>query len=306
TDRFDKATARSLDYNYDDCCISQVAGILGRSADQERLRERAQGYHLLFDPEHGFMCGKKADGSWLPDFDEFAWGGPYVEGAAWQSTWAVPHDPAGLMTLMGGQQKFLEKLDRLLLQAPTFHVGSYGGVIHEMAEMAAVDFGQYDHGNQPVHLALYLFTAAGCPWKTQYWTRRVLDKLYSPDDFAGDEDNGEMAAWYIFNALGFFPLCPGHPSYVFGSPLFAETRVSLPDGKTLRLRAPGNSPEAVYVNGINRGGRRYESLSISHDELMRGGEVEFLMGKSPEIRHVETKDLPFSLSAYQGMASTTD
>ena len=305
-DRANKATARSLDYVYDDFCISQAAGVLGRAADRHRLRERARNYRHLFDADLGFMWGKKADGSWLPDFDEYAWGGPYVEGGPWQSTWAVPHDPAGLMALMGGQRPFLRKLDRLLLQPATFRPGTYGRAIHEMSEMAAVEFGQYDQGNQPIHLALYLFTAAGCPWKTQYWTRRVLDKLYSPDNYPGDEDNGEMAAWYVLNALGFYPLCPGHPSYVFGSPLFPEARLALPGGKTLRLHAPGNSAQNVYVNRITRDGRAHTPLWISHDDLVQGGVIEFTMARTPGRPPVAPSDLPFSLSPYPDMADGTD
>ena len=305
-DHADKATARSLDYFYDDFCISQVADVLGRTADRQRLRGRAQGYRRLYDADLGFLWGKKADGAWLPDFDQYAWGGPYVEGGPWQSTWAVPHDPAGLMALMGGQRPFLQKLDRLLLQPPTFHVGTYGGVIHEMAEMGAVPFGQYDQGNQPVHLALYLFTAAGCPWKTQYWTRRVLDTLYSPDNYPGDEDNGEMASWYVLNALGVYPLCPGHPSYVFGSPLFPEARLTLAGGKTLRLSAPANSAQNVYVNHITRNGKTHTALWITHRDLVQGGVIEFTMARRPAARPLAATDFPFSMSAYEGMAASTD
>jgi predicted alpha-1,2-mannosidase len=297
-DRYSKATARSLDYYYDDFCISQVAVALGKTSDADRLRQRSLGYHQLYDASTGFFWGKHADGSWQADFDEYAWGGPYVEGGAWQSTWATPHDPAGLMSLMGGRKKFVEKLDRMLLQPPTFKPGTYGGVIHEMAEMAAVDFGQYDQGNQPVHLALYLFAAAGCPEKTQYWTRRVLDKLYTPDQFPGDEDNGEMSAWYVFSALGFYPLCPGHPSYVFGSPLFPEATITVAGGKTLRLRAPATSPANVYVTGITRDGKPHHSLTIGHHAIVSGGSLDFALADRPADRPVADDDLPFSVSPY--------
>jgi predicted alpha-1,2-mannosidase len=304
-DLYDKATARSLDYVYDDFCISQAAGVLGRNSEQQSFRSRALNYRKLYDPGLGFFWGKNSDGTWKSGFDQYAWGGPYVEGGPWQSTWAVPHDPAGLITLMGGQEKFLAKLDRFLYQPPTFHPGTYGGVIHEMAEMGAVPFGQYDQGNQPVHLVLYLFTAAGSPWKTQYWTRRVMDRLYSPDGFAGDEDNGEMSSWYVLNALGIYPLCPGHPSYVFGSPLFPEAHIDLAGGKTLTLRAPGNTPETVYANRVAVNGVPQDRLWVGYDELIRGGTIDFTMAKAPVLRSLGAKDLPFSLSPYPAMTPQT-
>ena len=306
SDHFDKSASRSLDYYYDDFSVAQVAAALGHADDAARLRKRALGYSAVFDSAIDFMWGKEADGTWQTGFDQYTWGGPYVEGGPWQSTWAVPHDPAGLMTLMGGQKPFVQKLDRLLLQPPTFHPGTYGGVIHEMAEMGAVDFGQYDQGNQPVHLALYLFAAAGCPAKTQYWTRRVLDKLFTPDQFPGDEDNGEMSAWYVFNALGFYPLCPGHPSYVFGSPLFPECVLSLSNGKTLTITARGNSAEKVYVNGITRDGHKHTLLGIGHTELTAGGKIEMTMALRPLERRVAAADLPFSLSPYPAPEPAAD
>jgi hypothetical protein len=170
------------------------------------------------------MRGRNANGSWRDPWDEFEWGGPFVEGGSWQHTWGVPHDPAGLIEAMGGPEPFVARLERMLTGSPHFRVGSYGFEIHEMTEMACVPFGQYAHSNQPVHHALYLFACAGRPDLTQYWVRRVLTELYSPDRFAGDEDNGDMSAWYLFSALGLYPLCPGHPSYILGSPPLAARR----------------------------------------------------------------------------------
>ncbi len=304
-DKYDHATARTLDYAYDDFCLSQVAGVLGKRDDQAKYRQRALNYRHVFDPTTGFMRGKNADGSWQEPFDEYAWGDPYIEGGAWQFNFTVPHDPAGLMALMGGQAKMLAKLDRFLYQPPTFHPGTYGQTIHEMAEMAAVDFGQYDQGNQPVHQFLYLYAAAGSPWKTQYWTRRVLDILYTPDSFPGDEDNGEMASWYVLNALGLGPLCPGVPEYVLGSPLFPRATVHLPGGKALVMEAPETSAGNVYVQSVSLNGQAHSQLGIGHQALAEGGHLRFALGHQPPVRSVQPHDLPYALSVYPSVAYDT-
>ncbi|BDI29919.1 alpha-1 2-mannosidase [Capsulimonas corticalis] len=301
-----KSASRSLDYHYDDFCISQVAGVLGRTTDQDRLRARARNYTKLYDAESGFVRGRNADGSWPANFNPYSWGGPYVEGSAWQSTWAVPHDPAGLMAVMGGQEALVRKLDRMMYQSPKFEVGSYGQEIHEMSEMAAVQFGQYAQSNQPVHLALFLYAAAGSPARTQYWVRRTMNELYTPDDFPGDEDNGEMASWYLFNALGLYPLCPGHPSYVLSSPLFPKATVTLEDGKKLVIEALANSAQNCYVTGVAVNGAAHPSLSISHDDIAAGGSLTFTMAAAPSPRALSASDLPYSLSAYPEMAPATD
>jgi len=296
-DKYDHATARTLDYAYDDFCLAQVAGVLGKHEDQAKYQERALSYRNVYDPVTTFMRGKNADGGWQEPFDPYAWGDPFIEGSAWQFNFTVPHDPAGLTSLMGGPAKVLAKLDRLLYQPPTFHPGTYGGVIHEMAEMAAVDFGQYDQGNQPVHSFLYFYAAAGSPWKTQYWTRRVLDMLYTPDSLPGDEDNGEMGAWYVLNALGLGPLCPGVPEYVLVSPLFPTVRLHLPGGKTLLIEATGASEENAYVQNVALNGQVHPPLCVAHSALVEGGILRFVLGPQPPERRLEPDDLPFSLSA---------
>ena len=299
-DKLSHATSRTLDYAYDDFCLAQVADLLGHPDDVAKYRQRALNYKHVYDPGVGFMRGKNADGSWEEPFDEFAWGDPYIEGGAWQSTWAVQHDPAGLIGLMGGAEKFVGKLDKMLSLPPTFHVGSYGGEIHEMTEMARADFGQYAHSNQPVHHVLFLYTAAGRPDKTQYWVRRILDTYYTPDSLPGDEDNGEMCSWYVLNALGFYPLCPGHPSYVFGSPLFPAARVHLPGGKTLTVTAENNAPESVYVQHVTLNDRPHRPLWVSHHDLAQGGHLQFTMGSQPVEKDYsqEPDSLPPSLSRY--------
>ena len=296
-DRYDHATARTLDYAYDDFCLAQVAGVLGKHEDQVKYRKRALSYQNVYDPATTFMRGKNADGKWSEPFDPYAWGDPFIEGSAWQFNFTVPHDPAGLMILMGGPAKMLAKLDRFLYQPPTFHPGTYGGVIHEMAEMAAVDFGQYDQGNQPVHSFLYFYTASGSPWKTQYWTRRVLDILYTPDSLPGDEDNGEMASWYVLNALGLGPLCPGVPEYVLTAPLFPAAHLRVADGKVLVIEAPGASEENAYIQNASLNGQSHGSLCVGHGALAGGSHLRLVLGPQPPERHLEASDLPFSLSA---------
>jgi predicted alpha-1,2-mannosidase len=297
-DRYHHAVSCTLDYAYNDFCIALMAGALGHEEDERELRERAFFYRNVYDPSTGFMRGKNADGSWAEPFDEFTWGGPYVEGSAWQCSWAVPHDPAGLIALKGGPAAMVETLDRMLALPPHFNAGGYGFEIHEMSEMACADFGQYAHSNQPVHHALYLYACAGQPWKTQYWTRRVLTEMYGsgPDGFPGDEDNGEMSCWYLLNALGFYPLCPGHPTYVLGSPLFPEVTLSLPEGRELTIRGEGNGKENVYVREVRWNGRPHTPLWISHHQLAQGGELTFAMSAEPKTDPPAEEDLPYSLS----------
>ncbi|MBW3623595.1 MAG: GH92 family glycosyl hydrolase [Armatimonadetes bacterium] len=297
-DKYHHSVSCTLDYAYNDYCIAEMAKALGHEEDVRHLRERATYYRNVYDPSVGFMRGRNADGSWREPFDEFEWGGPYVEGSAWQCSWAVPHDPAGLIALAGGPEAFAAVLDRMLALPPEFHVGSYGSEIHEMAEMAHAKFGQYAHSNQPVHHVLYLYSCAGQPWKAQYWVRRVLDELYGsgPDGFPGDEDNGEMSCWYLLSALGIFPLCPGHPTYVLGNPLFPKATVRLSNGQTLTVIGEGNSRENVYVQRVTRDGEPYRRTWIAHEDLMRGGELTFVMGAQPNETPSRPEDLPFSLS----------
>ena len=295
-DKYDHATARTLDTAYDDFCLSQVAKVLGKPEGAEKYAERALSYKNVYDPETTFMRGRNTDGSWLEPFDPYAWGDPYIEGSAWQFNFQAIHDPAGLAALFGGSSNLLAKLDRFLYQPPTFRVGTYGQVIHEMAEMAAVDFGQHDQGNQPVHAFLLLFTAVGSPWKTQYWTRRVLDILYSPDHFPGDEDNGEMASWYVLHALGLGPLCPGVPEYVLTSPLFPAAHIVRLGAAPLHIEAVGASAQNAYVQQVTLNGAAHSGLSVAHDSLMAGGTLQFDLGPEPPQRQIAPGELPFSLS----------
>lgn len=294
------AAARTQEYAYTDFCVAQLARALGHDEDAGIFYERALNYRHTFDPDVGFMRGRNADGSWLEPFNAFAWDTrAYIEGSAWQYSWAVPHDPAGLIALMGGDEAFVAKLEQLLALPPHFDVGGYPHEIHEMTEMAAANLGQYAHSNQPVHHVLYLFTCAGQPRKTQMWVRRVLG-LYNagPQGFPGDEDNGEMSAWYVLNALGLFPLCPGHPSFVLGSPLFERATLHLEGGETLVIESTGNDARNVYAESVTFNGKPHTKSWIEHGALMRGGRLVFKMRATvPTDQRLSPDQRPFSLSS---------
>ena len=235
----------------------------------------------VYDKQIGFFRGKNADGTWVP-FEQFTWGSPYEEGSAWQHRWDAPHAVPQLIEAVGSKDAAVRALETMLSTPPIFEVGVYGDEIHEMSEMAAVPFGQYAHSNQPSHHLLYLFAHAGRPDRLQFWARRVMDELYSPDSFAGDEDTGSMAAWYILSALGIYQVCPGVPEYTFGSPLFPRATVHLPQGKTLVVEAPANTRETVYVRRIDFNGMQRTGPTITHAELIAGGTLRFAM--SPHAR----------------------
>jgi predicted alpha-1,2-mannosidase len=280
-DRVSQSVAETVDAAYGDFCIAQIAQRLGHTADATMFLERSNNWKHLFDPNTGFLCGKNEDGSWLKPFDEFQWGSPYVEGSAWQHRWDVPHDIPGLIQAMGGNARAVQALEKMLSLPPIFHVGVYGQEIHEMSEMAAVNFGQYAHSNQPVHHLLYIFAAAGMPERTQYWTRKVLNELYSPDAFAGDEDTGSMSAWYLLSAMGFYPLCPGRAEYILGSPLFDRVTLHFGGGKTTVIEAHGQGSESVYVSQVRVNGKTHVSPHISHEAIVQGSQLGFVMQSSP-------------------------
>ena len=249
-DRVKQSVAETVDAAYGDFCIAQVANALGRDADFGMFMKRSENWRQLFDSQTGFLRGKNADGSWLEPFDPVTWGDPYVEGSAWQHRWDVPHNFPALMEGLGGEEKAVAVLEQMLAMPADFNVGVYGQEIHEMSEMAAVDFGQYAHSNQPVHHVLYLFALAGRPERTRYWVRKVMQELYTPEVFPGDEDTGSMAAWYIFGSLGFSPVCPGKAEYTLGGCFFPRATVRLPNGKSLVIEnATSEAKGLVELNG---------------------------------------------------------
>jgi predicted alpha-1,2-mannosidase len=288
------SVSQSLDYAYDDWCIGQVATHLGRKDLATRMNERALNYQKLWDSSVGFMRARNADGTWLEPFNQFDWGGPYCEGGPWQSSWAVQHDPAGLMSLVGGSNALLMKLDEMLSLPPRFNVSGYSVEIHEITEMAVADFGQYAHSNQPVHHVLFLYAAAGRMDRLQFETRRVLEEYYTPTHLPGDEDNGEMTAWYVLGALGFFPLCPGRAEYVLGSPLFKRVQMKLPNG-VLEIIAEG---EGRYVSSVLVNGDEHSSSVVSHSALSSGGQLLFKRSQNPTETVLDFDKRPSSLSPY--------
>jgi len=282
-DRVPQATAETLDSAYGDFCIAQVARAVGREADAVMFENRSRNWRQVFDPKTRFMRGKNSDGAWLEPFNTLAWGSPYVEGCAWQHRFSVPYDTDGFIEAMGGKEAFVGYLEEMLRHPPQFDVGAYGAEIHEMSEMAAVDFGQYAHSNQPVHHVLYLFAAAGRPDRTQYWVRRVLDTLYTPDNLPGDEDTGAMAAWYVLSSLGFYPLCPGKPSYTLGAPLFDRAIINLPDGHQTTIEAINNGPRNLYCDRPRVNGKSHVESSIAHQAIAGGSKLVFSMTDTPYI-----------------------
>ena len=290
------SVSQSLDYAYDDWCIGQVASYLSQDELAERMRTRALNYRKLWDPTVGFMRARHADGSWLEPFDPFGWGGPYCEGGPWQSSWAIQHDPVGLMNLLGGQEALTAKLDEMLSLPPRFACGGYSQEIHEITEMAVADFGQYAHSNQPVHHVLFLYAVSGRMDRLQFETRRILEEYYQPTTLPGDEDNGEMAAWYVLCSLGFYPLCPGRAEYVLASPLFPLATVSLPNGKTLNIVAKGTGR---YVSSVRWNGTEHRSSVILHSKLIEGGTLEFTMSEDASASVLPTEFRPSSFSGYE-------
>ena len=279
--RKEAAASCTLEYAYDDFCVAQLAQAAGRGEEHRLLMERARNYRNIWDPKTGFFRGRREDGSWTEPFDPLAWGGPFVEGNAWQWLWSVQHDPHGLMALLGGREATARRLDTLLSMPTTSVVGGYGHVIHEMREVEFAKMGQYAHVNEPDHHVLYFYDYAGQPWKTQHAVRRVMDELYGPDGMIGDEDTGQMSAWYVFNAAGFYPFCPGSPNYVIGSPLFEETVIHLPAGRTFTVRARRNGPANRYIQSARLNGKPFTRTWIPHATIMAGGRLEFVMGPRP-------------------------
>lgn len=287
----------SLDYAYDDWCVAQAAKLTGHIAEYKSLMRRSQNYRNLWDPSVNFMKGKNADGSWADDhFDPFAWGGGYAESGPWQASWAVQHDVAGLGDLAGGPAAFIGILDHLFHQPSTFHNGGYSGEIHEMTEFAAAKMGQFEPNNQPGFHLPYLYAAVGQPWKTEYWSRRTCSELFNdgPDGFCGDDDNGSMAAWYLFSSIGLYPLTPGQPTYILTSPLFQSVTLHLPEGRTFEITASDNSPDNVYVQSRTLNGAPLTTTWISQAQIMNGGTLANQMGNAPAEREVTPQELPYS------------
>ncbi len=298
--KINENVARTLEYAYDDWCIYKFGKALGKSEKELKpFLARAYNYKNVFDPETKLMRGRNKDGKFQTPFSPLKWGDAFTEGNSWHYTWSVFHDPQGLINLMGGKQNFNQMLDSVFNVPPLFDDSYYGGVIHEIREMQIMNMGNYAHGNQPIQHMIYLYGYSGQPWKTQYWIREVMDKLYNanPDGYCGDEDNGQTSAWYVFSAMGFYPVCPGSNQYVLGVPYFDKLTLHLENGKTVNITANGNTNATRYVNSMTLNGAAYNHNYLNHSVLTDGADIVFNMSATPNMeRGTLAEDAPYSLT----------
>ena len=279
-----ESVARTLEYAYNDWCILQIAKKLGRPQEErDKWEARSNNWKNVFDPSHNLMRGRNLDGTFEDNFSPYRWGGAFTEGNAWHYTWSVFHDVDGLKEEMGGAETFTAMLDSVFVVPPIYDDSYYGFRIHEITEMQVANMGNYAHGNQPAQHMIYLYDWAGAPAKGQKWIREVMDRLYSarPDGYCGDEDNGQTAAWYVFSALGFYPVCPASDEYALGTPYFQKAVVHLADGKELVINADGNSKATPYVAGMKFNGKAHASSFINHSAIVKGGKLDFTMSEQP-------------------------
>ena len=292
--------ARTLEYAFADFCIYQLGKALGKPEEEiEIFAKRSQNYKNLFDKESKLMRGKNEDGMFQSPFSPYKWGDAFTEGNAWHYTWSVFHDVQGLIDLMGGNEGFIQMLDSVFVVPPIFDESYYGRVIHEIREMQIMNMGNYAHGNQPIQHMIYLYNYAGQPWKTQYWLREVMNRLYTPqsDGYCGDEDNGQTSAWYVFSAMGFYPVAPATDEYVIGAPLFRKITISLENGKTIEISAPKNSAINRYIQEIQLNGDEYNKNYFNFSGLKEGATISFEMGEHPnKKRGIDESSFPYSFS----------
>ena len=252
------------------------------------------------------MRGKLANGEWAPNFNPFKWGDAFTEGNSWHYSWSVFHDPQGLIDLMGGTATFNQMLDSVFILPPIFDDSYYGGVIHEIREMQIMNMGNYAHGNQPIQHMIYMYNYSGQPWKTQYWLRETMNRMYNAhaDGYCGDEDNGQTSAWYIFTAMGFYPVCPGSNQYVLGAPYFKKMTMHLENGKDVVITAPENSDENRYVQKLTINGAEHKVNYVNHADLLQGAKMDYVMGaKANENRGNTAEAAPYSFSKEYKAAS---
>ena len=298
--KINENAARTLEYAYNDWSIYKMAKELRRPKKEVELyAKRAMNYKNLFDKETKLMRGKNKDGKFMAPFSPLKWGDAFSEGNSWLFSCSVFHDPQGLIDLMGGKESFVNMLDSVFSVPPHFDDSYYGHVIHEIREMQVMNMGNYAHGNQPIQHMIYLYNYAGQPWKGQYWLRQVMDKLYTdrPDGYCGDEDNGQTSAWYVFSALGFYPVAPGTDQYVVGAPLFKKATLHFENGNSIVIDAPNNSKKDIYVDKVTVNGKEYTKNFFTHDMLHNGGTIEFNMSATPNVnRGINPEDMPYSFT----------
>ncbi len=298
--KINENTARTLEYAYDDWCIYQMAKALNRPKKELKLfADRAMNYKNVFDKESLLMRGRNKDGQFQAPFSPLKWGDAFTEGNSWHYSWSVFHDPQGLIDLMGGEKVFVEMLDSVFIVPPLFDDSYYGQVIHEIREMTVMNMGNYAHGNQPIQHMIYMYNYAGQPWKAQYWLRQVMNRMYTPgpDGYCGDEDNGQTSAWYVFSAMGFYPVCPGTDEYVLGTPYFKEMKLHLENGKTVTISAPNNGDDKRYISSMKLNGKEYTKNYLTHQDLLNGASISFKMDAKPnQQRGTKETDFPYSFS----------
>lgn len=298
--KINENVARTLEYAYDDWCIYQFGKSLGRSEKElAQYKKNAMNYKNVFDKETNLMRGRNQDGKFQRPFSPLKWGDAFTEGNSWHYSWSVFHDPQGLINLMGGKQTFVQMLDSVFNVPPLFDDSYYGGVIHEIREMQIMNMGNYAHGNQPIQHMIYMYNYAGQPWKAQYWIRKVMDKLYTPqaDGYCGDEDNGQTSAWYVFSAMGFYPVCPGANQYVIGTPYFDKMTLHLENGKTMTITAQNCNQDNKYIQSLSINGTPSTKNFFTHEQLMQGGNIHYVMGSTPnKQRGISDSDAPYSFT----------
>lgn len=298
--KINENVARTLEYAYDDWCIYQFGKSLGKSEKElAQYKKNAMNYKNVFDKETNLMRGRNQDGKFQTPFSPLKWGDAFTEGNSWHYSWSVFHDPQGLINLMGGKQTFVQMLDSVFNVPPLFDDSYYGGVIHEIREMQIMNMGNYAHGNQPIQHMIYMYNYAAQPWKAQYWIRKVMDKLYTAqaDGYCGDEDNGQTSAWYVFSAMGFYPVCPGANQYVIGTPYFDKMTLHLENGKTMTITAQNCNQDNKYIQSLSINGTPSTKNFFTHDQLMRGGNIHYVMGSTPnKQRGISDSDAPYSFT----------
>ncbi|MDD6363870.1 MAG: GH92 family glycosyl hydrolase [Bacteroidales bacterium] len=295
-----ESAARTLEYAHNDWCIYKYGKAIGRSEEElAPFAERAYNYRNIYSVEDHLMRGRKADGNFVENFNPLKWGGDFTEGNSLQYSWSVLHDPAGLADLMGGNEAFARNIDEIFDMPPIYDESYYKGVIHEIREMEVMNYGNYAHGNQPAQHIAYLYNWCGQPWKSQMRTREIMTRFYSPtpDGYCGDEDNGQTSAWYVFSAMGFYPVCPASCQYAIGSPLFKKVTVSVPGRKPLVISADNNSKDRAYIESISVNGKTSTKNYFTHKQLLAGGKIKFRMSEVPATgRGTAPEDAPYSFS----------
>lgn len=294
-----QSVARTLEYAYNDWTIYKLGKTLGKpESELAQYKKHAFNYKNVYHPDHKLMAGRDDKGVFNPQFKPEDWSRDFCEGNSWHWSFCVFHDPKGLIDLMGGKKEFNIMMDSVFI-IPS-HLGLRSrGVIHEMREMQVMDMGQYAHGNQPIQHMVYMYNWSGEPWKSQYWAREIMDKLYNPqaDAYCGDEDNGQTSAWYVFSAMGFYTVCPGTDEYAIGSPLFKTVRIHLENGKTLTVKSTNNNKENRYVKSVKLNGKNHTKNYFTHKELIGGANIIFDMSQTPnKNRGIHEVDYPYSFS----------